>query len=287
MPATYRAEQFTTTFATTAGRTVPAIVIAPVARVDGPLTADDRFPVVLFLQGGNAEADRYLWLAALADHGYLVMIPDAPPITMPVPGTTQTTQAIVTTVDLMHSAIAHTRTLNASESPVAGRVLPKVAVGGHSMGASIAIVGMDPARVATDSYAQFPPDYTPDPSIAALWFIGGYKAGDPDPTVPFGLPSPAPIVYLIAAEHDGMATPAKVREAHARFPAQAFYYELPGGNHFGWCRYTKPTDWLDRDRPATITPEAQQEATIAALLPFLAYALRGDTAAAAAIPTTP
>jgi len=118
------------------------------------------------------------------------------------------------------------------------------AVGGHSLGGSVAtFFAYDhPARIAG----------------VALWAAYGTESRaltDRDDLA----------VVSIAGSEDGLATPEKIDAARAFLPANAVMLEIAGGNHaqFGWYGEQRG------DHPATISREEQTTQTAAATVAML------------------
>jgi alpha-beta hydrolase superfamily lysophospholipase len=194
-------------------------------------------------------------------------------------------------VDLLDHAVKRLHAWAATPgSAVAGRFDGRVVLAGHSLGGVVAITALDPAACLTmgGAIAQCPPLYVTDPSIVALWLIGGHfenPYGPPDIT-PIGKPVGLP-VYLIAGANDGLSTPAEVQATWRRYAAPKRYYELAGANHFNWTEYLHPEDDLRNETSAGVTPVAQQAATVQAVRKFMDCELGIDRTMCGGVPTTP
>ncbi|HEY9054568.1 MAG TPA: alpha/beta hydrolase [Rectinemataceae bacterium] len=124
---------------------------------------------------------------------------------------------------------------------------PKVsrwAVGGHSLG------GVMAARYAR-RHGQ---------TVAGLILWASYPAKSDD------LSKSLIRVASISGSLDGLSTPAKIGASRALLPPSTAWIVIEGGNHaqFGWYGPQKG------DNAATISPEAQQEAIVAASVALLA-----------------
>jgi len=138
---------------------------------------------------------------------------------------------------------ARARAATAASAPIARWVLA-----GHSRGGVIASIA------ARDGF----------PGIAGLVLIGTSHPRD------FSLAHLRLPVTQIFGSRDTVADEDKVEAARARLPAATRLVRIDGGNHaqFGYYGF-QPGDW-----PATISREAQQAITRAAILDALAQAAR-------------
>jgi alpha-beta hydrolase superfamily lysophospholipase len=280
-------------FADSSGTPMAAIVYHPSVRANGQPLTSEMFPAVVFMQGGNVDANRYAWLQGLAEHGYVIVLPDKYPVAAAKlngqPGTNTNTK--LTTVDVLDHAVKRLPIwATDAASPIFGRFDGRVVVAGHSLGGVVAITAVDEAAclTAAGAIAQCPVPYIRDPSIVAMWLIGGHfenPNGPPDSS-PIHKPPGFPI-YLIAGSRDGASTPTEVQTTFRRYGGPKIYYELPGANHFNWTEYLHPEDDLRTDLAATITRPAQQSETIQAVRRFLDCHLANNTQACALIPATP
>lgn len=292
---TYRVDSTSFWFTDTSGQPMAAIVYYPYERSHhDALPAGQAFPAVVFMQGGNVDAARYGWLRALAEEGYIVVLPDKYPVTAPkLNGQAGlNTNTKLTTVDVLNGAVTGLHRWHASgTAAIHGRFDGRVVLAGHSLGGVIALYAVDQARCISDpgaAIAQCPVGYQRHPSIKALWLIGGHLEnpnGPPDPT-PIAKPANFP-VYLVAGSLDGLSTPAEVQATFRRLAEPRLYYELPAANHFGWVDYLHPEDDLADELPTTLHPQDQKAATVDAILYFMDCNLKGNATACAAIPRTP
>lgn len=287
----YRSGITSVWFADAAGTPMAAIVYRPTAKANGAALGNEQFPAVVFMQGGNVDAGRYGWLQGLAEYGYIVVLPDKYPIAAPKLNGQNgiNTNTKLTTVDVLDRAVKRLHAWSAEpSSPVFGRFDGQVAVAGHSLGGVVAITAVSEACAsAAGVIAQCPPLYVRDPSIVAMWLIGGHfenPYGPPDLT-PIAKPAGFP-VYLIAGTRDGASTVAEVRATYARLLGPKSYYELAGANHFQWTEYLHPEDDLRTDLTATIAATTQQAATIDAARKFLDCHLRNDSRSCGLVPVT-
>ncbi len=116
-------------------------------------------------------------------------------------------------------------------------------LGGHSRGARIAL------DYAVENEAK----------LAGLLMIGSSQPREvshADLSIP---------VLKIYGSQDGLAGPTEVEQFKHNLPAHTMWHRIEGGNHaqFGW--YGRQLG----DDSATISREAQQQATVAAILDFL------------------
>jgi hypothetical protein len=173
----------------------------------------------IFYPGGRVDERSYAPAAReIAKAGYLVVITPMP-------------------LNLAVFAISKGR-----EAVAAYPAITKWAIGGHSLGGSMAaeLVSQDPAL------------------FDGLIFWASYPAGN--------LSSLAVKVLSISASNDGLSTPGKILASHANLPSGATYVEIAGGNHgqFGWYG-DQPGD-----NPATISRVTQQGIIVASTSAFLA-----------------
>jgi alpha-beta hydrolase superfamily lysophospholipase len=292
---TYRADSTSYWFTDTSGQPMAAIVHYPFEKSHHQaIPAGQAFPAVVFMQGGNVDAARYAWLRALAEEGYIVVLPDKYPVTAPKLNGQNglNTNTKLTTVDVLNSAVIGLHGWAASAaSPIHGRFDGQVAVAGHSLGGVIAIYAVDQIRCVGDAgafIALCPVGYQRHPSIKAMWLIGGHLEnpnGPPDPS-PINKPANFPI-YLLAGSQDALSTPAEVKTTFRRYQEPKLYYELQGANHFGWVDYLHPEDDLADELPTWVHPQVQKASSIDAILAFMDCNLKGNLTACAAIPRTP
>jgi dienelactone hydrolase len=133
---------------------------------------------------------------------------------------------------------------NAADAIIAA--FPKVgrwAVGGHSLG------GVMAARYARKHQGK----------VAGLILWASYPAKSDDL-------SKSPLrIASISGSLDGLSTPAKIEASRALLPTSTAWTVIEGGNHaqFGWYGPQKG------DNAASIAPEAQQDAIVAASVAFL------------------
>lgn len=278
------------------GTPMAAIVYYPWKQHNGqPIPEGTQFPATVFMQGGNTDAYRYTWLRELAAYGYIVVLPDKyPVVAAKLNGENGlNTNTKLTTVDLLDASVKRLHEWAAEpESEIAGRFDGQVSIAGHSLGAVIGIVALDPQRCIEDpasaAIAMCPPGYSLHPSIGSMWMIGGsHEApnGPPDPSElrkPNGFP-----VYMINGTRDGLNTTAEGHTSFKRFRAPKIFFDIEGANHFGWGDYLHPEDNLRAEVPATIHPQEQQAISLNAIRLFLDCNHKGDLAACGTIPSTP
>jgi pimeloyl-ACP methyl ester carboxylesterase len=117
------------------------------------------------------------------------------------------------------------------------------AIGGHSLG------GVMAARYARKHEAK----------VGGLILWASYPAKSDD------LSKSPLLVASISGSLDGLSTPVKIETSRALLPLSTAWYLIEGGNHaqFGWYGPQKG------DNAAAISPEAQQDAVVAASVALL------------------
>lgn len=174
---------------------------------------------LIFYPGGRVDARAYApYAQAIAAQGYVVVIPPMP-LNLAIFG-----------VD------------KASQIQAAFPEIKRWAVGGHSLGGSMA------AQFAAQHPAQ----------AQGLVFWASYPADG-------ALAGSAIKVASISATRDGLATPDKIQASRANLPAGTTYTVLEGGNHaqFGWYGSQ------DGDNPAQLSRADQQAQTVKATVDLL------------------
>jgi len=182
----------------------------------------DKAPTtgLIFYPGGRVDPSSYAPAArAIAAEGYLVVIPSMPlNLAVMAPGT-------------------------ASEVMTAFPEIDQWAVGGHSLGGSMAA-----------NFAKKHPE-----AVDGLVLWASYPASSDN------LSSSAVKVTSIFGTRDGLATGEKIEASRPLLPADTTWVAIEGGDHaqFGW--YGPQSG----DNPATISREEQQQQTIKATLQLL------------------
>jgi dienelactone hydrolase len=181
---------------------VPVTVVYPADEGGGPDSSGGTWPVVVLVQGGLVEADRYLWLAThLATRGYLALLPEHP------------TDLAITATDNAAAVLRGLR--NDPPALLAEEVAPDApaAVMGHSLGGVVSAMAWVDAPDLFDAvglFASFPAEST---DVAA-------RAGSP--------------ALSLIGSMDGSADPAEAAAGAERFGQPVFFGVVEGMNHYDW-----------------------------------------------------
>jgi dienelactone hydrolase len=203
------------------------------------------WPVMMFVQGGLVDRDRYLWLAShLASRGYATLLPDFP-----------LDLALLTDDDAV-SPLRELREHPPKEAPQLGEVTP-AAVSGHSLG----------GVVAAKAWLAAPELYS------ALGFWASY----PDTADDVSAKDGRQVLSLVGSD-DGKASESDVKAGAERFGDPTWLGVVDGMNHYGWC--DDPTEKeLSSDGTASRPVEDARKDALAVIDTFLDASLKQDAEA--------
>jgi pimeloyl-ACP methyl ester carboxylesterase len=229
--------QFSATRAT--GRWFEVDVHLPTS--DGERESDR--PVVVFVQGGAVERQRYHWLAEeLAAAGLVVLTPQFP------------NDLAILGSNRSHEALQRARHLDEEGDPVLSGLLGEpVALMGHSLG----------GVVSAKQWVRHPDDFQ------GLVLLASYPA-DGDPVDDRSLP-----VLSIGGEEDGSAEPADVAAGAERFE-QAWLAFVLGMNHYDWTDGVTAEEREAEDSPSSLPVDQTRAAAVQVIEAYLRAALEGD-----------
>lgn len=218
------------------GRTFDVDVHLPTQ--DGAPTGDN--PVVVFVQGGKVERERYHWIAAeVAAGGNIVLSPQYPG------------DLAILGANRSHAALKRARALDADGDPVLeGTLGDHATLMGHSLGGVI----------STKQWLRHDDDFI------GLVLIASYPA-DGDTVEDVDLP-----VLSITGSEDGSASLTDVRAGVRRFP-DATLAVVDGMTHYDW---TSDTTDEERDAEGATSTRDVTEARDDALVVIDAY-LAGES----------
>ncbi|MEX1362452.1 MAG: alpha/beta hydrolase [Nannocystaceae bacterium] len=186
---------------------------------------EDRFPVVVVLQGGLVPADQYSeYASTLAAFGFVVVVPDrvrALPPLFPEPVALSESAAITTSLDQL-------AVLDADPSSPVYRVadLDTAALAGHSLGGAVGLLTID-------GQCTFPlctPPFELPASVQAAAFFGTNLV---DAGVVTDIDSSSVSVALLQGDLDGVAPPAEAETTYQILETPRALIDFEGLNHFG------------------------------------------------------
>lgn len=243
------------------------------------------FPVVMFHHGMASNYSYYDWLGkALADKGYLVVMPNRPSM-----GDDINLGATIT--NLVFTYLGNINT-TASDNLYQLINLNNIAVGGHSTGAMIALLMAKSGNAAVKIKAVIPiaPDVyietngsnnaSPFGSILSILTSQELKA-EIDEVVPIIKNTNTPIMF-ITGSNDGLNPPAGVIDYYSETSSQKAVVEIEGANHVQFCQTGSTLEdriMAQTDNKATITAEVQQTISLQYLSAWLDYFLKEDQSA--------
>jgi hypothetical protein len=242
--------------------TIPTAMGADAADVYFPvisaLSAADKLPIALLLQGSLVDKAEYANFASIvASYGFGVVVPNHER-TLFDPGTGQAITGFFPEQQQVKATLTHLTAQNANPlSPVFGLLDPnKLVLLGHSFGGAVGLASLSGECVPILCIGQFE---RPDE------LVGGAFYGAPffDPRVSQGIP---PIdndglpVGMVAGSLDGVAPLPLVQATYANIqdPPKALITVL-GANHYGITN----TDNLVRERSRPTLDQAVATETIA------------------------
>ena len=227
----YGAELYTRTYAARVIGRVRTDLVLPTEE------AGDDLPVVVFIQGGAVEVERYHWLAAhLASRGYAVILPHHE-----------------LNLALFTAGNGQDALLGAWNDPdFEARLGDVAAIGGHSLGAVTAAKG-----------------WLAEERFEALFLAAGIADPADDPQIREGSP-----MLSMVGENDQRIVPADVEAGFERFGSPRWFAEVEDLNHYGFT--SDPTEKeLAGDGPST-DPDTARIHVQDVLDAFLDGTLRDD-----------
>lgn len=210
--------------------------------------AEGEHPVVLWVQGGAVERERYHWIGEhLASRGYVVLTPQFP------------NDLAIFGSNRAHEALQRARNLDQDGDPLlAGALSPEPAgIAGHSLG----------GVVAAKQWARHPGDFE------ALILVASYPTGGDDVEDRGGTP-----VLSITGALDGSAALEDVEEGAQRFQDGTLAI-VDGMNHYDWTDDVTEAEQEKEDSPHDRPAEESRADAWRVLDSYLDAAMLGDTGA--------